>query len=131
MSTIHISAAELAPVVHVMAAAFDGARGTMTNLPRAAALLAPALIANARAYNATMEPGQYVAGWQDDELLLACSQSYCIRNGLRRDTPRALRALGALRYNSGALLPEEHAAMLDAFALCSRVAAQMLTGDNE
>ena len=130
MSTTDIAAAELAPVVHVMASAFDGARGTNRNLPRAATILAPALAANARAYNAGLPAAEHIAPVTEADLLAACSIVYVTRNGLRRDASRALRALGSLRYNSGALTGEEQAAMLDAYALCARVAAQILAGDD-
>lgn len=129
MSTIHITAAELAPVVHVLAAAIEGARAAMANRKRAAELLAPALTANARAWNATVKPAERVEPVSADALFAACSVSYCTRNGLRRDTVRALEALASLRYNSDALRAEEQAAMLDAYALCSRVAVGMMANE--
>ena len=130
MSTTNIAAAELAPVVYCMASALDGARSAIRNLPRAAALLAPALTANARAYNHGLPDAEHLAPVTEADLLAACSIVYVTRNGLRRDASRALRALGSLRYNSGALTGEEQAAMLDAYALCARVAAQILAGDD-
>ena len=129
MSTTYLDASELAPVVHVLASAFDGARGTMANRERAAALLAPALTANARAYNHGLPAAEHFAPLDAATLLAVCSVSYCTRNGLRRDTVRALRALGSLRYNSGTLSAEEQGAMLDAYALCARVAAEMMSGE--
>lgn len=129
MSTIHITAAELAPVVHVLAAAIEGSRATMANRERAAAMLAPALTANARAWNAAVKPAEHVTTISTYDLLAACSESYCIRNGLRRDVVRALRALASLRYNSDRLSAKEQAALLDAYALCSRVAVNMMSDE--
>lgn len=126
MSTTNIAAAELAPVVYCMASALDGARSAIRNLPRAAALLAPALTANARAYNHGLPDAEHLAPVTEADLLAACTVAYCTRTGLHRAAPMALRALGALRYNSGRMGKEEQAALLDAYALCARVAADVM-----
>ena len=130
MSTIHLSASELAPVVHVLAAAIDGARATMANRKRAADMLAPVLVANARAWNRGIPAADQVKPVSADDLLAACSESYCLRNPLRRDTVRALRELAGLRYNCDTLSMKEQGALLDAYALCSRVAVGMMSVDD-
>lgn len=127
MSTIHLPASELAPVVHVIATYFDGSRGTLRHLDRAAAVLAPALTANAREYSTAY--GAPVTAHTATDLLAACTVSYCQHNSLRADTKRALRALGSLRYNGSDMTAEEQAAMLDAYMMCARVAVDMLSNE--
>ena len=89
MSTTNIAAAELAPVVYCMASALDGARSAIRNLPRAAALLAPALTANARAYNHGLPDAEHLAPVTEADLLAACTVAYCTRTGLHRAAPMA------------------------------------------
>ncbi len=122
MSIVFIRAAELAPVVHAMASQLCGPNRALDNLERAAALLAPALTANARAWNARLRPEHpdYEHPVDAADLLGACTPTYVMRTPIRVACERALRALGSLNYNNEGMTAEETAALLDAYALCAR-----------